>query len=59
MELQSPLNIGDTVCFGDRLGDFGKIPHKVIGVEQREDGLYIKTDYGNDYALVSVFEKCR
>lgn len=50
--------IGDTVCFGDRLGNFGKIPHKVIGVEQREGGLYIKTDYNDDYASVSMFEKC-
>ncbi len=49
--------IGDAVCFGKRLGDFGMIPHKVIGVEQREDGLYIKTDYGKDYAPVSMFEK--
>ena len=51
------LQVGDMVCFGERLGDFGKIPHKILGVEQRENGLYIKTDYGNDYAPVSMFEK--
>lgn len=50
--LSMNYRIGDTVCFGDGLGNFGKIPHKVIGVEQREDGLYIKTDYNDDYAPV-------
>lgn len=52
------IQVGDTVCFGERLGAFGKIPHKVIGIEQRDDGLYIKTDYGVDYALADMFEKC-
>ena len=52
------IQIGDAVCFGVRLGAFGKIPHKVIGVEQREDGLYIKTSYGTDYAPLGMFEKC-
>lgn len=52
------IQIGDTVCFGERLGDFGKISHKVVGVEQREDGLYIKTNYNNKYAPASMFEKC-
>lgn len=56
--LSMNYKIGDIVCFGDRLGNFGKIPHKVIGVEQREGGLYIKTDYNDDYAPVSMFEKC-
>ena len=52
------IQIGDSVCFGERLGNFGKIPHIVIGVEQREDGLYIRTTYGTDYAPASMFEKC-
>lgn len=52
------IKIGDSVCFGERLGEFGKIQHKVIGVEERADGLYIKTTYGNDYAPASMFEKC-
>lgn len=50
------IQVGNKVCFGERLGDFGKIPHEVIGVEQREDGLYIKTDYSIDYAPASMFE---
>lgn len=52
------IQIGDTVCFGERLGDFGKISHKVVGVEQREGDLYIKTTYGTDYAPASMFDKC-
>lgn len=52
------IQIGEYVCFGERLGEFGKIQHKVIGVEQRADGLYIKTTYGTDYAPVSIFQKC-
>ena len=52
------IEVGDKVCFGERLGDFGKLQHKVIGVEERTDGLYIKTTYGNDYAPVSMFQKC-
>lgn len=52
------VQVGDRICFGERLGNFGKIPHKVLGVEQRADGIYIKTDYGNDYAPASMFEKC-
>ena len=52
------IQIGDTVCFGERLGDFGKIPRRVIGVEQREDGLWIKTDHSRDYAPASMFDKC-
>lgn len=52
------IQVGEQVCFGERLGEFGRIPHKVIGVEQREDGLYIKTDYNNEYAPMSMFEKC-
>lgn len=51
------ISINDTVCFGERLGAFGKIPHKVTGVEQRDDGLYIKTDYGADYAPAYMFEE--
>ena len=31
------IQVGDKVCFGERLGDFGEIPHKVIGVKQREE----------------------
>ena len=50
------VRIGDMVCFGERLGEFGKIPHRVIGVEQRTDSLYIKTDYGKDYAPMSMFD---
>lgn len=53
------IQVGDTVCFGERLGKFGRILHKVIGIEQREDGLYIKTDYSTDYAPMSMFEKCK
>lgn len=45
-------------CFVERLGDFCKITHKVIGVEQRDEGLYIKTDYGADYAPADMFEEC-
>lgn len=52
------IQLGDNVCFGERLGDFGKIPHKVTGIEQRDNSLYIKTDYGTDYAPASMFEKC-
>lgn len=52
------IQIGDNICFGERLGAFGKIPHKVIGIEQRDDGLYIKTDYGADYVPANMFEKC-
>lgn len=52
------VQIGDNVCFGGRLGAFGKIPHKVTGIEQKDDGLYIKTDYGADYAPADMFEKC-
>lgn len=52
------VQIGDSVCFGERLGDFGKIPYKVVGIEQRKEGLYIKTTYGTDYAPASMFEKC-
>lgn len=53
------IQIGDNVCFGERLGDFGKILHKVIGIEQRDDGLYIKTTYGTDYAQADMFEECK
>lgn len=49
---------GDNVCFGERLGAFGKIPHKVTGIEQMDDGLYIKTDYSANYVPANMFEKC-
>jgi hypothetical protein len=52
------IQIGDSVCFEERLGDFGKIQYKVIGIEKRTDGLYIRTTYSNDYAPVSMFQKC-
>ena len=52
------IQIGDNVCFGERLGEFGKIPHKVIGIEQGEEGIYIKTTYGTDYTPANIFEKC-
>jgi hypothetical protein len=52
------VQIGDSVCFGERLGDFGKIQYKVIGIEKRTDGLYIRTTYSNDCAPVSMFQKC-
>jgi len=52
------VKIGSYVCFGEWLGDFGKIPYRVTGIEQRADRLYIKTTYSNDYAPADIFQKC-
>ena len=50
------LSIGDYVCFGKRLGEFGKKPLKVIGIEIRDNEYFIKTDYNNTFCNAELYE---